>query len=389
MKKIFFSLIFICILASNFSLFGVYKVDLSSSPENRWTALVNQYDKDELRHYAAMIDQSMIDVSDVFGYTWVRELIMSYGWYSTMDTDPEWFKDLRAEVKGLAEALKERVDGESLRGFKEEDLFLLNIGYDFSTYCTTGVYQSELGPVLFRNLDWEGDDYRKFAFEVEFEKNGQNLFRSIQFLGQVGVFTAMKPNEYAVALNYRKTPGTGTLGWEIVNNFTQYVFKDGWSSSLLLRYTLEHEADYAGAKERLESTELIAPCYFILAGKKPGEGEVMERGRDTVHTRSFSDPLENPKFLVQSNHDVPKPADQDESWAGDDALLNENMGMGTVSRREAAVKFLETIDEANLNSELMFMLSKHFPVYNPLTIFSSVLMPIENKLDWVAHESEK
>jgi hypothetical protein len=152
---------------------------------------------------------------------------------------------------------------------------------------------------------------------------------------------------------------------------------------------LEHDADYSEAKNRLESTQLIAPCYYILAGKSQNEGVVMERARNTVHTRSFSDPLENPKFLAQTNHDIPRPVDQDESWAGDDVLLSESLGMGTIARRETAVKFLETIDEANIDTELMLMLTKQFPVFNPLTIFSSVLTPFENKLEWIAHEVEK
>ncbi|MBA2726724.1 MAG: hypothetical protein H0U49_00930 [Parachlamydiaceae bacterium] len=384
MRSVF--ILFICAVVLHLNLFAVYKVDLSLAPENRWTALVNQYEKEDLRNYAAMIDQSMIDVNYILGFTWVRELIMSYGWYASMDTDSEWFADLRAEMKGLADALVERMDGEALRGFREEDLFLLNIGYDFSTYCTSGVYQTENGPTLYRNLDWEGESFKKFAIEVSFEKEGHQIFRSIQFLGQVGLFTAMKPNAYAVALNYRKTPGTGSFGWEIVHNISQFAFRDGWSASILLRYTLEHEIDFSGAVSNLETTELIGPCYFILSGVKPDEGIVIERGRDSKHSRNFTDPLENPKFLVQTNHDVPKPANQDENWAGEDPLLNELMGMGTVSRRDAACFFLKSIDETNLSEQLFIMLSKQWPIYNKYTIFSSLLSANENEIRWILQE---
>lgn len=379
----FYIFILTCFLVTS-NLFAAYRVDLSSPPENRWTELVNQYEKKDLRQYAAMINQSIIDANSLLEIKWVREQIMSYGWNDSMDTDSVWFKDLQAEIKGLANALKKRMDGETLRGFEEEDLFLLNIGYDFSAYCTTGVYQTDEGPILFRNLDWEGDEFRKFTFEADFEKNGQPIFKSIQFLGQVGVFTGMRHDGYAVALNFRKT---GSSDWEILNNLFQFTFKEGWSCSLLLRYTLEHEVDFVGAKSRLVSTELMAPCYLTLAGLHPNEGVVIERGRETMRTRDFFNAFENPKFLVQTNHDIPKPAAQDERWAGDDLLLNESMGMGTVRRREAAIAFLKKIDESNLNSQLMQMLSNYWPVYNTLTIFSSLLSPKDNHMEWVAHEA--
>lgn len=363
-----------------------YKVDLSAPAENRWTALVNQYEKEDLRCYAEMINKQIVGTAPVLMLNCIRRAILSYGWYGSMGTDPKWFADLKAEVSGLAAALRDRMDGETLEGFAEEDLFLLNIGYDFSTYCTSGIYRTENDLILFRNLDWEGKYFRKFTFEAEFERDGQPVFRSIQFLGQVGVLTALKPYHYAVTLNYRKTPGTGTFGWEAIYNLNQFVFKDGWSSSILLRYILEHEEDFASAKEKMETIELIAPCYLTLAGVQKDEAVIIERARETSHTRDFKDPFENPKFLVQTNHDIPRPEDQDESWAGDDILLNEALGMGTVRRREAAVEFLENIDEADLHAQLMKMLSTHHPVFNPLTIFSSLLNPRENTIDWVVHE---
>jgi hypothetical protein len=199
----------------------------------------------------------------------------------------------------------------------------------------------------------------------------------------------MKPHSFAMALNYRKTPGTGTFGWEVIHNLTQFVFRDGWSSPILLRYTLEHEKDFNGAQDRLEKTQLIAPSYLILAGIHQDEGVVIERGRDSKHTRNFSDPYENAKFLVQTNHDIPKPANQDENWAGDDLLLNESKGMGTVSRRESAKEFLEAIDENNLDAELMVMLGNHWPVFNSWTIFSSLLSPANNEMTWIVQEPNK
>jgi hypothetical protein len=64
-----------------FNLCAVYEVNLaSSSPENRWTKLVEQYDKEALRDYARMIDQLMIDENYMLEFTWVRKLIMLYGW---------------------------------------------------------------------------------------------------------------------------------------------------------------------------------------------------------------------------------------------------------------------------------------------------------------------
>lgn len=367
--------IFIFIFTSIcFSVFAEYQVNLSEKPEKRWVEIVNQFNQEDLRKYAAMIDESITKAG--IEEEWLRQEIANYGWNRSLKPDFRWFLDLREEVKGLAKALKERMDGKTLKGFSESDLFLLNMGYDFSTYCTTGVYQTSKGPVLFRNLDWEGEEFKKFTFETTFYTEGKELFKSIQFLGQVGVLTGMKPQGYAFALNYRKTPGATFSEWNIV----QGLFTEGWSCSLLLRYTLEHDSNFSSAKARLEKTELMAPCYITIAGIKQNEGAVIERGRDAFHTRTFSDPNENPKFLVQTNHDVPRNPDQDEVWAGDDMLLNETLGMGTIARREAAITYLKNIDNSNINTVLLMMLSAHRPVYNPLTIFSSLLIPFNNEI---------
>lgn len=305
-----------------------------------------------------------------------------------MNRDADWFQDVRKEIQGLAKALQARLDGETIRGFREEDLFLLNIGYDFSTYCTSGVFQTSEGPILFRNLDWDGEEFKNFTVETHFQKEGQIVFRAIQFLGQVGVLTGMKPYAYGVALNYRKTPGTGTLGLEIVNNFFQFAFKNGWSASLLLRYTLEHDSDFVQARNKLESTELISPCYMVLAGTERDQGAVIERSREDHITRNFDNPFENRKYIVQTNHDIPKPTNQDGHWAGDDALLNESLGMGTEERREAACIFLASIDESHLQSQLMQMLKDLWPVSNDLTIFSSLLSPSTNEIELFIHPQQ-
>lgn len=371
-----FNLLFFLIFCSS-PLVAESIVNLSLPPEKRWVEIVNLFFEDDLREYAAMIDQSLSNAG--LEDQWVREQLMNYGWSRSLKGDLKWFLELREEVKGIAKALKNRMGGETLKGFAEEDLFLLNMGYDFSTNCTTGVYKSERGPILFRNLDWEGEAFKHFVIETHFVKGDKLVFKSIQFLGQVGVLTGMKPYGYALALNYRKMPGATDSKMDII----QGLFTDGWCCSFYLRYILEHETDFKDAQRKLERTELMAPCYLTMAGMEQYEGAVIERGRNSFHTRFFSSVYENPKFLVQTNHDVPNNPEQGVDWAGEDLLLNESMGMGTIARREAAVEFLKEVGNDNIEGKLMELLTICEPVHNPLTIFSSVLSPHSNKIKFV------
>ena len=50
---------------------------------------------------------------------------------------------------------------------------------------------------------------------------------------------------------------------------------------IFVRETLERAATYAEAIDALNTTHLIAPAYYIIAGTEKGEGAVVTRNRTT------------------------------------------------------------------------------------------------------------
>lgn len=387
MNKIILS--FLILIFANCSIEG-YQVDLSTYPELRWVEHVNSYNEEDLRNYAKMIDEMISSESQLLEYQWIRKLIFNMSKNHLSSTQSRWLKELQLEIKGLATALKHKMGGEVLRGFREEDLFIFNIGYDLSAYCTSGVFKTVKGPILFRNLDWEGELLKRFVFETEFRRDGKTLFRSIQFLGQVGVFTALKPGSYALALNYRKRLRGGSIVPGITQNLYQLFFRDGWSAPILLRYTLENIDTFDSANHLLASTRLVAPCYFIIAGTENHEAAILERDCFRTQVRCCHSPYEHPTFCVQTNHDVPISPRQDKKWAENDPLLDESMGMGTIRRRQEAIVFLKSINSSeSIDEKLMEMLTTTWPVSNSLTIFSSVISPRQNTLVWKTHPVPK
>lgn len=380
---------------------NTFVIDLSKPPTERWSQIVQNYTKEDLRAYAKSIDQNIKDTIPVLKSQLARKILNSIGWHVSRggETD-QWFDEMHQELQGLSDALKQRMDGESLNGFREEDLFLLNIGYDFSTYCTTGVYidilSSHPSPVLFRNLDWNIDLFKKFAFEGVFTKNGQELFKSVSFLGQIGILTGVKPNAFAIALNYRKTNKKDYIFEnEVLANLKSALLDGGWANSMLIRYSLEHDNSYEQAKSRFVTTKLIAPSYLTLAGTNLTQALIIERGRESAHNqRSFDNIYENKNFLVQTNHDMPIPAYHNEDWAENDPLLSEKSGMGTIKRRDTAISYLNTLVQTSspllkngqtddeIQFKLLYMLTSVTPVFNQQTIFSAVMNPASGNLNW-------
>ena len=113
------------------------------------------------------------EVSPMMQTSEIRKRVSNCGWNKN---EQELFNDIRLEIQGLSTALQKYL-GVSLAGFREEDLILFNLGYDFNAYCTTGVMQAENGPYLFRNLDWEGEIFRDFILEVEFVREDLTIFK--------------------------------------------------------------------------------------------------------------------------------------------------------------------------------------------------------------------
>ena len=74
------------------------------------------------------------------------------------------------------------------------------------SYCQHVKVEDEGGiPYHLRNMDWDMDLLRDAVINVEFWKRGVKICTAATFLGFVGFYTAMRENQFSVALNFRKS----------------------------------------------------------------------------------------------------------------------------------------------------------------------------------------
>lgn len=333
-----------------------FKVNLDLEPELRWREVTELLVKrgDVERMKAVIVFQ----MHELFGK--VGGIILSFVMKVFLTAHarfcmPEYF---RRELLGIAELT-------TPRGLTYFDLLTLNYGGDFAANCTSGVVNALSGldvptPVHLRNMDWyPQEDFRHLCVQLDMFKGGEHLYSSTSWLFIVGSYTVMRrggvgKGAYSISMNFR-LQDQGIL-WNIVS----LLGTAAWPQSLLVRDCIEHSVGYTAAVQRMSSTKLIAPCYFIVSGCASNEGVVVERcrsGVDTMdkllvcdfsstQTKNVDEEKEMERFVLVTNCDL-RCKSIKLSWTHDDPLL-----MNSLVRRNAARKlfnnfFLQTVSSSS------------------------------------------
>jgi hypothetical protein len=154
-------------------------------------------------------------------------------------------------------------------------LWALNMCYEFG--CTSGVYATSEGPVLLRVLDWPFEGLGKHMVVAQ-QSTQAGEFYNVTWPGLSGVFTAMAPGRFAVALNqapmrrFRTGIHTDWLRGRMM------VWKSkGLPPAHLLRKVCETARDYDEARLMLLTEPICIPVIYVLAGTAEHEGCVIER----------------------------------------------------------------------------------------------------------------
>ena len=154
--------------------------------------------------------------------------------------------------------------------------------------CTTGVWQTETGPLLRRVLDWPFPRLGEFPVVVQYQGRLGAYF-DVTWPGFAGVLQGMAPGRFAASLNMapRRKHAGGFLGAWIEGRFKTHT-RQALPAVHLLRRAFETARDYASAKTMLAMTPLAVPAIFTLAGSRPGEGCVIERTEDAYAVREMA-----------------------------------------------------------------------------------------------------
>lgn len=297
----------------------VYTVDLNNPPSSRWTHVQAEYAREIkvfAENYAKQISDSELKA---------LVLLLKNGYLN-----PEMSQELQA----LALTVNITYD----------QAVFLNFMYEWNAYCTSIVVRLTNGTVIHgRNLDYMSSDFlSETTVQIDVYDKNEYLYTSIGFAWYLGVGTGIK-GSFSVSQNQRDAGG---------REATFDALAKGYPGDLwILRKAFTNLDTYFSASYYLNVSKLAASTYYIIAGHS--EGSVLTRGRDSL--AGFESLNSTTWFLVQCNSDY---------WTPDPD-----------GRRTAATNMLNEIGQANMNIENLLKVLQTFPVLNPTTVFTSILVP--------------
>lgn len=322
-------------------------VNLDLPPADRWTALATEY-KSQIEE---MVNEFIDHISSFPGNRW-EDFLTYLGDNQDMllDRMPNNYGD---EIRGIQRATE--LDMSSLLAF--------NLGYEIMGACTSVVAQDDAGHMFHgRNLDfglflgsnsssgpnenfqWTNTDLlRKTTVLTDITRNGEVLYRTVSYVGYVGLLTGVRKGGVTVTVNTR-----------FDDNYDQVLkawLHDPTDPAALLAQALRSQiendslgTDYDAFTTELSGTRLVGPAYAIIGGPKAGQGMVLTiQPNSTVPVDTWSitdsdgmpaDAAVSEKFYVlQTNYDhweEPPKIDDRETAAYD--CMDNTIGMNGVSK---------------------------------------------------------
>lgn len=221
-----------------------YIVNLDLPPAERWKFLKN--------HVSTINDLMQCYLDDFIGVE--DEFIANLH----LLKDQLVSKDYIEEINFLAE----------ITGYSPSATLLQNLYYDaMKMYigCTSVAIETKNGKMLHaRNLDWwsDNDILSRYTEVFDFQSNGKTVYKSVAWLGYLGVTSGVKPNAFSVSINAASSHDS----FEIAKPVTY-----------LLREVLETCKTYEEAKEILINTKVMSDSILTLVGAKKGQKIIIER----------------------------------------------------------------------------------------------------------------
>ena len=257
-----------------------FQINLDSPPEERWKEPILAK-KDFIHQYKEMVFQK-IQTSDIPS---ILSDIRNNSYFSN--------SDFSREISGVAK----------YSNLSHEEVFLLNYMYEMFAACTSIVYENSNGEiVLGHNLDYFFTIPMGHSIvQLEFYKGGNLLYKAQAVSGQIGFFSALRPEAFALTINQRSKRRIGSLQSYLKSLFTANILPIIYT----IRQGMEDHDDFENVVSFLSETKLGTNCYFILSGTKNNEGIVITRGPETVDdaTRIDANKENDGWFLVQTNSD--------------------------------------------------------------------------------------
>jgi len=239
-------------------------------------------------------------------------------------------------------------------------LVILQIMYELCACCSSLVFTIGDKPVHVRTMDWALEELKDLTIMVEFTHHNKVIYKAVTWAGYVGVMTAVKPGVASVSLNYREGKG------EIMKNLRNLV-AGRWPAGYLIRYVMENPFSCASLIEVLKTYQLVAPCYFIVAGTEADQCADIVRDRDGGQLYRMKAKPDGK--IIQTNIDLE---------AGDGA---SNILMSR-ERQAKAREVIMAIQEEDQDLGIVDLFARFTvsPIVNEITIYMAIMSPQSGEL---------
>jgi acid ceramidase len=321
-----------------------YKINLDIAPELRWNKVI----EDHLSLFPNVLNH-------------IDQMLKSYGFMGKCaQFTCKFFHKI-----GSIMYKKELTSISKQANIPIDKLILIQIIYEMCACCTSVVIPIQTGNdpgynLHFRTMDWEMDFLRDLTINVEFYKKGRLLFKGVTWAGYVGIVTGMNES-YSIAINYRRSNGT------IMGNMMR-TLRMKWPIGYLTRHIYEQDLWFSDAREMLQFSPLIAPCYITLCAStaKIGNSVVLVRdNKETVNIKHIG--FEDRPYLVQTNCD-------------DNEDINNIMWSHERVRKVEQLACNYTHMDTDEIIDLVLNKYYTYPIINAHTIYVCVMVPNEFRL---------
>jgi hypothetical protein len=218
------------------------------------------------------------------------------------------------------------------------ECLLFQLVYEFCSACTSAILKADGKYVHVRTLDWELDKLKDITVQIKIVNKDKHLFDAITWAGFVGIFTGIKPDNYTIALNYRRSENPN-----IMTNIIS-LFKGYYPNAFFIRDLLTRN-DTDEAYDRLKKVLLIAPAYYTFMSETVKC--VIIRDRQTFKIRQSP--------CVQTNSDDSN---------GDNIML---------SHERSAYMNEVIFSNPTLNALIEYI--ERYPVNNEHTVYTVIMNP--------------
>lgn len=181
---------------------------------------------------------------------------------------------------------------------------LQNIKSRIGLCSSVAFYQTSIGMVHARNMDWPLEGIRKATVLIDYVNGPCGDFTAVSVPGMVGVLSGVAKGRFSATVNLAPS-----------ENYAPNILS-GWSIILLLRYVFEYCKTYEDAVDMLSNSTSIAPAFVQVVGVKRGQAcviEIFPKGTNGIYEYTGK-PLGITNHYLDSNYKDKEWEENGETW---------------------------------------------------------------------------